>query len=136
MERFSLRDFLLGGLVFKAIGDAVGRRRYGFFIVLILIALVLLFLYLVSRIIKFVIFGIIPAVFTGLRDGFRDSRKMFLEARQSEVPATTDPSSPSTAQSAPAFGHDRVCPMCAETIKAAALVCRFCGRRLNDLPPV
>lgn len=28
-------------------------------------------------------------------------------------------------------GDTRVCPFCAETIKAAAVVCRFCGRELG-----
>jgi len=31
--------------------------------------------------------------------------------------------------------QDRVCPFCAETVKAAAIVCRFCGRDLPALPP-
>lgn len=31
--------------------------------------------------------------------------------------------------------QDRVCPFCAETVKAAAIVCRFCGRDLPSLPP-
>jgi hypothetical protein len=31
---------------------------------------------------------------------------------------------------AEAQGATRVCPFCAETIKAAAVVCRFCGRDL------
>ena len=28
----------------------------------------------------------------------------------------------------------RDCPWCAETIKAAAIVCRFCGREVEALP--
>jgi len=27
----------------------------------------------------------------------------------------------------------KVCPFCAETIKSAAVVCRFCGRDLNNI---
>lgn len=34
------------------------------------------------------------------------------------------------AGAAEAQGATRVCPFCAETIKAAAVVCRFCGRDL------
>lgn len=29
-------------------------------------------------------------------------------------------------------GDEKACPMCAETVKAAALVCRFCGHLLAD----
>jgi protein-disulfide isomerase len=32
--------------------------------------------------------------------------------------------------------EERVCPWCAETIKAAAIVCRFCGRDVEPLPTV
>lgn len=129
MERFSLRDFLLGGLVFKAIGDAVGKRRYGFLIVLILIALILTVLYLAYRIIKFVVLRVIPAVLSGLWEIAQETCKLFRDSRPSAAPADVSHGARSTEHSASALAHERVCPMCAETIKAAALICRYCGHR-------
>jgi hypothetical protein len=35
---------------------------------------------------------------------------------------------------APAQSDERICPWCAETIKAAAVICRFCGRELQVQP--
>lgn len=32
-------------------------------------------------------------------------------------------------------GHTRICPFCAESIKAAAIVCKHCGRDLPALSP-
>jgi len=37
---------------------------------------------------------------------------------------------------APALSTERVCPWCAETIKAAAVICRFCGRDVQVSPDV
>jgi hypothetical protein len=34
----------------------------------------------------------------------------------------------------PAPPTERTCPWCAETIKAAAVVCRFCGRDVQPQP--
>ena len=37
---------------------------------------------------------------------------------------------------APAPSDERTCPWCAETIKAAAVICRFCGREVELVPNV
>ena len=50
--------------------------------------------------------------------------KELIEARQALLGAAPAPA-------APAEGETRSCPFCAETIKAAARVCRFCGRALD-----
>jgi hypothetical protein len=34
-----------------------------------------------------------------------------------------------------AVGESRICPFCAETIKAAAVICRFCNRELRGSSP-
>jgi hypothetical protein len=39
------------------------------------------------------------------------------------------------APSSPVAGPTRICPWCAESIKAAASVCRFCGRGVEPIEP-
>ena len=38
------------------------------------------------------------------------------------------------ADSGTAESEERTCPWCAETIKAAAVICRFCGRDIQAQP--
>lgn len=139
MKDFSLRDFLLGGVVFTAVLDAFGKRRYGLLIFLILAALILTVLYLVYRIIKFLLFEAIPAAVAGVKEGIEESRTFFAETKGGSVPVETSTggsvkrSGELTASSPQGAGLPSgrcTCPQCAESIKAAALVCRFCRYEL------
>jgi hypothetical protein len=38
-------------------------------------------------------------------------------------------------RSVPEAGGEKVCPRCAETVKAAAAVCRYCGHEFSHEPP-
>ena len=40
---------------------------------------------------------------------------------------------PEPAKSQPQHSDEKICPDCAETVKAAAKVCRFCGYRFDNL---
>jgi hypothetical protein len=60
-----------------------------------------------------------PIASHGHRKGDARRIKDLIEAAQTQhLPAKTDE------------GETKVCPFCAETIKQAARVCRFCGREL------
>ena len=52
-----------------------------------------------------------------------------------ELPASTQTPAPPpapTAAPAPAGSETKTCPMCAEDVKAAAVLCRFCGHRFDQ----
>ena len=52
-----------------------------------------------------------------------------------DTPAPTPPPPPppgATATPAPAGSETKTCPMCAEDVKAAAVLCRFCGHRFDQ----
>lgn len=51
-----------------------------------------------------------------------------------EVPMTPPPSSAAAPAAAPSAPATKTCPMCAEDVKAAAVLCRFCGHRFDQLP--
>ncbi len=48
-----------------------------------------------------------------------------------ELPTATPPPA-STAAPAPGGSETKTCPMCAEDVKAAAVLCRFCGHRFDQ----
>jgi hypothetical protein len=54
------------------------------------------------------------------------------------APATQKPTQPSQTRAAPAMAGrqpwTKVCPQCAEEVKSAALVCRFCGYEFPVTP--
>lgn len=57
-----------------------------------------------------------------LKADARRIRDLVTAAQQAQLPAPADP------------GATRVCPSCAETVKAAARVCRYCNRELPAGP--
>lgn len=87
MDKFSIRDFLIGGLVFKALGDALGKRRYGTLLFLILVVIILFVLYLAFRLLKWVIFDAIPAFAGGVREGAEEAGREFRKAREAKAAA-------------------------------------------------
>jgi hypothetical protein len=52
-----------------------------------------------------------------------------------DTPAPAPPPPPppgATAAPAPGGPETKTCPMCAEDVKAAAVLCRFCGHRFDQ----
>jgi hypothetical protein len=55
---------------------------------------------------------------------FLQLRDALTGGEPAEDPAALEPAPPAT----------KTCPMCAEDVKAAALLCRFCGHRFDEAP--
>jgi hypothetical protein len=49
-------------------------------------------------------------------------------------PATPPPAFPASTAQAPRPADNKICPECAETVRAAARSCRFCGYRFSTEP--
>lgn len=87
MDKFSIRDFLIGGLVFKALGDALGKRRYGTLLFLILVVIILFVLYWAFRLLKWVVFEAIPAFAQGVKEGAEEVARDIRQEREAKAAA-------------------------------------------------
>ena len=47
--------------------------------------------------------------------------------------ACAGPTHDETSQGMPPRGSEKICPSCAETVKVAANVCRFCGHHFDSV---
>jgi hypothetical protein len=63
--------------------------------------------------------------------------KAYNESQAARAQAGSDPGAgqPTATPPPSAQPDERTCPWCAETIKAAAVICRFCGRDIPSTPP-
>jgi len=81
--------------------------------------------------------GVLDKVATAkaiLRANYRSAPAGFIQGVQesNELMEKPDPDEGNIYKPEPPV--ERTCPWCAETIKAAAVVCRFCGRDVEPLP--
>ena len=68
-----------------------------------------------------------------LRAGYGPTPARFIQGVKETNEMLEDPSPEAGNIYAPAPPTERTCPWCAETIKAAAVLCRFCGRDVEPL---
>lgn len=90
-----------------------------------------------------ILFGVVAAIIAGTkgRSGFGwfilgllfGPFSLVILALPTLDTATNSPTTPDSSPYGQQFNRDRKCPFCAETIKAEAVICRFCNR---DLPPI
>lgn len=70
------------------------------------------------------------------RKAEEDARQAARDAALAQLVANTTAAQGAASQgAAPPAGDTRDCPWCAETIKAAARVCRFCNRDVEPIEP-